>query len=229
MGANRAEAIPHTTSFVSTDRATEAARAPSDPKGGSKTSNTRIGKPRPTSRGHFAISPSCLASDHRQPMGVTMYSFGILGCVATRQLAVQPASSHTGAVTDFRPRDSKSPQKNAIESTVSTKGFFSSMFTVPKNRWRLETDNQSQVPQFLPGSLSFQNGEQRKSERCITGRRLHGKDRPRGCLPFSASSSGTSRFPEVLLETKNVPVQIPTIQPGYSTKSLHEISACGPS
>ena len=42
---------------------------------------------------------------------------------------------------------------------------------------------------------------------------------------FSASSTGTSRFPEVLLETKDILVQIPTIRPGYSTKSLHKNSA----
>ena len=47
-------------------------------------------------------------------MGFAMYSgisFGIWGCVAIRQLAVQPTSSHTGAVTDFRPRDSESSPK----------------------------------------------------------------------------------------------------------------------
>ena len=48
-------------------------------------------------------------------------------------------------------------QNNAIESTVSTKGFFSSVFTVPKKDggWRPII---YKVPQFLPGSLSFQNG-----------------------------------------------------------------------
>ena len=60
-------------------------------------------------------------------------SFGICRCVTTRQLAVQPASSHTGAVTDLNLL-----QKNAIGNTVNTKGFFSSMFTVPKKDggWR---------------------------------------------------------------------------------------------
>ena len=39
----------------------------------------------------------------------------------------------------------------------------------------LETDNQSKVPQFLPGSLSFQNGGHRKPERCVTEGDFMGK------------------------------------------------------
>ena len=128
-------------------------------------------------------------------------------------------------VTDFRPRDSESSPKECNRKHSQHKRVFQLNVHCPQKRWRLETDNQSQVPQFLPGSLSFQNGEHRKPERCVTGRQLHGKDRPRGCLPFSASSSGTSRFPEVLLETKNIPVQITSIWPGYNTKSLHKNSA----
>ena len=123
MGASRAEAIPCTTSFVSTDRATEAARAPSNPKGSSKTSSTRTGKPRPASREAFynrTFMPGVRSQTTHGFCNVFRDSFGIWGCVATRQLAVQPTSSHTGAVTDFRPRDSES---SPIERTVSTKGF----------------------------------------------------------------------------------------------------------
>ena len=138
---------------------------------------------------------------------------------------VRSQTPPTRAVTDFRPRDSKSSPKECNRKHSQHKRVFQLNVHCPQKRWRLETDNQCQVPQFLPGSLSFQNGGHRKLERCVTGRRLYGKDRPRGCLPFSASSSGTSRFPEVLLETKNIPVQIPPIRTGYSTKSLHENSA----
>ena len=191
--------IPHTTSFISTDRVTEAARAPSDPKWTSKASNTKTGKPRPASTGHFTITPSCLASDHGQPMGFAMYSvisFGIWGCVATRQLAVQPSSSYPGTVTDFRPRDSKSSPKECNRKHSQHERFFSSMFTVPKKGggWRLIINLKSLNSYLVPGGLSFQNGGHRKPERCVAGRWLHGKDQSRGCLPFSASSSGTSRF-----------------------------------
>ena len=63
-------------------------------------------------------------------------------------------------------------QKNATESTVSTKGFFSSMFTVPKKGggWRLIINLKSLNSYLVPGGLSFQNGGHRKPERCVAGR-----------------------------------------------------------
>ena len=169
-----------------------------------------------------------MASDHRQPMGFAMYSgisLGVWGCVATRQLAMQPTPSHSGVITDFGPRDSQSAPKKRDRKCIQHEGFLQLNVHCPQKRWRLEAHNQSQVPHCLPGSLSLQDGGHRQPERCIAGRRLHGKDRPGRCLPFSASSSGTSTFPEILLETKDIPVQIPPIRLGYCTKSLYKNSA----
>ena len=155
-GSSRAETIPRTTSSVNTNKATDATRAPSDHKRSSKTSNARTGEQRPTSRGHFTITPSCLALDHRQPVGFAMYpgiSFGIWGCVATRQLAMQPTPSHPGAITDLGPRDSKSAPKECNRKHIQHEGFFQLNVHCPQKRWRLEAHNKSKVPRCLPGSL----------------------------------------------------------------------------
>ena len=205
----------------------------SNPKRTSKASNTKTGEPRPASTGHFTITPSCLVSDHGQPMGFAMYSvisFGIWGCVATRQLAVQPSSSYPGTVTDFRPRDSKSSPKERNRKHSQHERFFSSMFTVPKKGggWRLIINLKSLNSYLVPGGLSFQNGGHRKPERCVAGRWLHGKDQSRGCLPFSASSSGTSRFLKFCCRQK----KCTGLDPSHSAWIQHQESSwkfCGPS
>ena len=108
---------------------------------------------------------------------------------------------------------------------IKHEGFLQLNVHCPQKRWWLEAHNQSQVPQCLPGSLALQDEGHKQPERCIAGRRLHGKDRPGRCLPFNASSSETSRLPKILLETKYIPVQIPPIRPGYCTKSFYKDSA----
>ena len=59
-------------------------------------------------------------------------SFGIWGGVATRQLAVQPTSSHTGAVTESSPKERN--RKHSQHERV-----FQLNVHCPQKRWRLET------------------------------------------------------------------------------------------
>ena len=118
--------------------------------------------------------------------------------------------AHSEAITDFGPRDSKHAQKKKKRDRerIQHEGFLQPNVHCPQKRWWLEAHNQSQC---LPGSLALQDGGQRQPERCFAGRRLHGNNRTGRCLPFRASSSGTSRFPKILLEAKDIPVQIPPI------------------
>ena len=109
---------------------------------GSQKPNARPNNQGPTSRGQFAITPSCMASNYGQSMGVAVYpgvSPGVWGCFAIRQLATQMTHSYPRTVTDTGSRNSKPASKECNRRCTRHKGLLQSNVHCPPKKmggWR---------------------------------------------------------------------------------------------
>ena len=78
------------------------------------------------------------------------------------------------------------------------KGFFSSVFLVPKEGWEVETDNKSQASEQVYSSLTLQDGRVLHPERCPKERRLDDKIGSEECILHDPNSGGRQKVAALL-------------------------------
>ena len=81
-------------------------------------------------------------------------------------------------------------EKGHFRGTGEPKGVLLSDIPGAQKRWQAETCDKSQKTQSISEDRALQNGRHPHFKRPTKSRRLHGQDRPEGCLFHDTHGSG---------------------------------------
>ena len=112
--------------------------------------------------------------------------------------------------------------KQVIETCQNTKGYFSLIFVVPKNRRGVKTNHQCEISKLLSSCTAFQNGKYILPSRHYETGGLNGKNRPLRCLFQCEDFSLPSQVPQVSIERSGLSILGPPIWFGQSSKGFFE-------
>ena len=112
----------------------------------------------------------------------------------------------------------------------SERGVYKLSISSPQKRWGKQTCNKPQESKFVCNISTLQNGRVAPVEADPSEGGFHGQNRPEGCLLLCPNAPKASALPEVYLGEDTVSVQLPTLRPGTSPTSFHQIveANCGP-
>ena len=100
-----------------------------------------------------------------------------------------------------------------------------------QERWQSETNHQSQMPEFICGVPTLQNGRYSDVQEPHETRGLVSESGSKGCLLLSPDPSGPLEIPVFHSRRENVSVHMPPVRPDLSTlgltKTLKPIAALG--
>jgi len=92
----------------------------------------------------------------------------------------------------------------------------------PKERQRLEANNQPQAAERLPPCIALQDGGDTQFKGYSPAKQLHGEDRSSRCLSHSTCGQEAPQLSQVPLEREKLPFSEPTVRASNGTKSLHK-------
>ena len=125
----------------------------------------------------------------------------------------------TGANRNF----SFTGQRSYCQSYSNTKPTVISLISKGKERTReVQASNKLEGIELSHTLLEIQNGDFERGEKHSTSKRLHGKNRPEGCLFFNPIRSEIKKVCEISMGRNPVRISMPDVWAGSSTEVLHK-------
>jgi len=165
-----------------------------------------------------------LGSDHPGSVDQTG-SAGLRAGLAGRTSAegtVQSEFLEGGEKQDFHGSTDHAGKRGDRDDSSRYRPVCRTHFPTTQKEWNIQAGVQLEAVECVCPVRAFQDGRNADVDVADSEGRLDVYDRPEGCILLRSNGTETSEVPSILLERLVVPVSLPAVWPGISTKSFHE-------